>query len=168
MLKKFVILFISFLLMSARWAGAEPLQTGHKVGQQAPGFSLKALDGNQYSLEQLTARGHVLLVFWATECVYCYAHVADFKKIHQQYSDNGLTLAAINIGGEYDVEVKEYASDNELNYLVLSNRLKNLDVAEAYKVIGTPTMILVSPEGKIIYRGFQIPDLGKWVKLTKK
>lgn len=168
MKKKLVILFISFLLISARWSGAEPLQAGHKVGQQAPGFSLKGLDGSQYSLKQLTAQGHVLLVFWATECVYCYAHVADFKKIHQQYSSNGLTLAAINVGGEYDPEVKEYVSDNELNYLVLSDRLNNLDVAEAYKVFGTPTMVLVSPEGKIVYRGHQIPELGKWIKLVKK
>ncbi|MEJ2143184.1 MAG: TlpA disulfide reductase family protein [Gammaproteobacteria bacterium] len=166
MKNKLVILFALLVLLSSRLA-AEPLEAGHEVGQQAPGFSLKALDGNQYTLAQLTDKGHVLLVFWATECVYCYAHVSDFKKIHQQYNNKGLTLAAINIGGEYDPEVKEYVNDNELNYLVLSNRLENLDVAEAYKVFGTPTMVLVSPGGKILYYGHQIPELDKWIKLVK-
>lgn len=139
--------------------------TGYKVGEQAPAFELKALDGGLHKLTSLTSKGHVLLVFWATECVYCYAHVTDFKKLHQQYAEKGLTLAAINIGGEYDMEVKEYVKDNELNYLVLSNRLKNLDVAEAYHVIGTPTLVLVSPQGEIVYRGHNIPDISKWIKL---
>ena len=167
MLNKFRIILATLLLLSLQ-AFAETKETGHKVGMQAPGFELKSLGGGQHSLEQLTKQGHVLLVFWATECVYCYAHVADFKKLHQQYNGKGLTLAAINIGGEYEPEVKEYVKDNELNYLILSNRLKNLDVAEAYKVFGTPTMILVSPNGAILYRGHEIPELGNWVKLTKK
>lgn len=161
------VLFTLLIFLSTQVV-AEPAKTGHKVGQQAPGFTLKALDNQQYSLNQLTNQGHVLLVFWATECVYCYAHIADFKKIHHQYEGKGLTLAAINIGGEYDVEVKEYVTDNELNYLVLSDRLNNLDVAESYRVFGTPTMVLVSPEGKILYRGHKIPELDKWIKLAKK
>ena len=167
MKKKFKILFVSLFILSSQVL-AEPEETGHKVGMQAPGFNLKALDGQQYSLSQLRKQGHVLLVFWATECVYCYAHVEDFKKLHQQYSDHGLTLAAINIAGEYDPEIKEYVTDNKLNYLVLSDRLKNLDVAEAYKVFGTPTMVLVSHDGKILYRGHEIPKLDKWIKLGKK
>lgn len=163
----FKILFAALYLLSCQVA-AESAVTGYKVGMQAPGFALKTLDGEQHSLEQLTNQGHVLLIFWATECVYCYSHVADFKNLHQQYSGRGLTLAAINIGGEYDPEVKEYVKDNELNYLVLSNRLKNLDVAEAYRVFGTPTMVLVSPSGQVLYRGHDIPELGKWITQAKK
>ena len=139
--------------------------SSYEIGQQAPDFEIKSLNGELHTLTSLKSKGYVLLVFWATECVYCYAHVADFKKLHQQYAENGLTLAAINIGGEYDLEVKEYVNDNELNYLVLSNRLKNLDVAEAYHVIGTPTLVLVSPQGEIVYRGHDIPDMSKWIKL---
>lgn len=159
---------IILLLSVTSQVFAEPVKTGHKVGEQAPGFTLGSLTGEQYSLEQLTKQGHVLLVFWATECVYCYAHLADFKKLHTQYNENGLTLAAINIGGEYNPEIKEYVDDNKINYLILSDRLKNLDVAESYKVFGTPTMVLVSPKGKILYRGHKLPELDTWIKLAKK
>ncbi len=136
-MKNIIVILISLLITTGIVAAKEK-QTGYKVGEQAAAFNLKSLDGKQYRLSELKQQGHVLLIFWATECVYCYAHVEDFKKLHQQYSGNGLTLAAINIGGEYEPEVREYVKDNEINYLVLSNRLKNLDVAEAYRVLGTP------------------------------
>lgn len=161
------VLFIALVFIT-QLAVAQDKPAGHKVGQQAIDFELKALDGKMYSLTGLKQQGHVLLIFWATECVYCYGHVADFKKLHQQYSGKGLTLAAINIGGEYDPEVKEYVNDNEINYLVLSNRLKNLDLAEAYRVFGTPTMVLVSPAGEIVFRGHEIPPVEKFLKLARK
>lgn len=164
MMKQISVLLL-VLFLGVKMLLAAPLNTGHKTGDIAPGFELKALNGDAHSLASLKTRGHVLLVFWATECVYCYAHVGDFKKIHQQYSSKGLTLAAINIGGEYDMEVEEYVKDNQLNYLVLSDRLNNLDVAEAYHVVGTPTLVLVSPEGRIVFRGHNIPDLTKWLQL---
>lgn len=162
-MNKFKLLVVVFFILSGQVL-AEPNRVGYKVGEQASDFELNALDGKTYTLTKLKQQGHVLLIFWATECVYCYAHIADFKKIHEQYHDKGLTLAAINIGGEYDQEVKEYVNDNALNYLVLSNRLKNLDVAEAYHVLGTPTMVLVAPAGEIVYRGYDIPQLDKWLK----
>jgi len=139
--------------------------TGHKVGAQAPDFELKMLNGQLQTLSSLTNKGHALLVFWATECVYCYAHVADLKKLHQKYSGKGLSLAAINIGGEYDMEVKQYVKDNQLNYLILSDRVNNIGVAEAYHVFGTPTFVLISDKGKIVYRGHEIPDVSEWVNL---
>jgi peroxiredoxin len=139
-------------------------KVGYHVGDTAPGFNLKTLKGNKVSLDELRQKSHVLLVFWAVECVYCYAHIKDFNALHDKYHDKGLTVAAINVAGEYDVEVAEYVKDNKLKYLVLSDRLNNLDAAEAYHVVGTPTLVLVSPEGKVVYYGYQIPDVTKWVK----
>ena len=107
--------------------------------------------------------GHVLVIFWAVECVYCYAHIKDFNRVHQQFK-NKLTVAAINVGGEYQKEVADYVKDNKLNYLVLSERLNNLDVAERYHVLGTPTVVLVSAKGKVLFYGHSVPDLSRWIK----
>ncbi len=136
--------------------------TGYKPGDTAPGFVLQGLDNNSYSLEQLRSKGHVLLVFWAVECVYCYAHIKLFNQAHEQYKGR-LTVAAINIGGEYRPEVEEYVRDNTINYLILANRLKNLDVGEAYHAVVTPTLVLVSPQGKVLYYGHKMPKLEKWL-----
>ena len=136
---------------------------GYKVGDTAPEFSLKTLAGSAHSLSSLRKKGHVLLAFWAVECVYCYAHIKEFNHAHNKFKGK-LTVAAINIGGEYPVEVNEYVKDNGLKYLVLSERLKNLDVGESYHVVGTPTLVLVSPKGSVLYYGYRMPDLSKWIK----
>ena len=151
---------VSFLLMITF-----PLQAvvGYNVGNTAPDFSLKALDGKTYSLTSLRKKGHVLLVFWAVECVYCFAHIKQFNQVHEDFKDK-LTVAAINVAGEYKSEVTEYVNDNGLKYLVLSERLKNLDVSESYRVLGTPTLVLVSPQGKVEFYGHQMPKLENWIK----
>ena len=136
---------------------------GYKVGNTAPEFELKTLHGTAHSLTSLRKKGHVLVVFWAVECVYCYAHIKEFNRAHDEFK-NKLTIAAINIGGEYPVEVAEYVKDNKLKYLVLSERLKNLDVGESYHVLGTPTLVLVSPQGNILFYGHQMPKLSTWLK----
>jgi peroxiredoxin len=136
---------------------------GYKVGDIAPEFELKALDGQLHSLTELRKKGHVLLVFWAVECVYCYAHIKEFNQAHEEFQGK-LTVAAINVAGEYPVEVAEYVKDNGLKYLVLSDRLNNLDVAESYHVLGTPTLVLVSPQGKVLFYGHKVPALEQWLK----
>jgi peroxiredoxin len=136
---------------------------GLKPGEPAPGFSLKSLGGEQVSLKRLLTKGHVMLVFWETQCVYCYAHIKDFNALQKQYQNKGLTIAAINFLGEYESEVREYVTDNDVQYLVLADRLNNIDVAEAYKVIGSPTIVMISPDGKILSYGYKIPDVAQWV-----
>jgi len=152
--------FIIFLCLTFFQAHAT---VGYKVGNTAPEFKLKTLAGTAHSLSSLRKKGHVLLVFWAVECVYCYAHIKEFNRAHDQFKGK-LTIAAINIAGEYPVEVAEYVKDNELKYLVLSERLNNLDVAESYHVLATPTLVLVSPQGKVLFYGHRMPDLSQWLK----
>ena len=149
--------------MTACSAENKPI-IGYKVGQVAPEFNLKSLSGKPYTLAELRKKGHVMLVFWAVECVYCYAHVKDFNALHAKYNNKGLTIAAINIGAEYNDDVAEYVKDNNIKYLILANRLDNLDAAEAYHSVVTPTMVVVAPDGKVVYYGHSVPNLSKFIK----
>jgi peroxiredoxin len=132
-------------------------QAGLKLGQDAPSFELKSLDGKQVSLQDLTAKGHVMLVFWELECVYCFMHVKEFNALHRRYQNKGLTLAAINFLGEHENAVQEYVDTHSLEYLILADQVKNIDVAEQYKVIGSPTIVVISPAGKVVYYGHKLP-----------
>jgi thiol-disulfide isomerase/thioredoxin len=105
----------------------------------------------------------VLLVFWATDCAYCRALLPDFKAAHARYGSQGLTVAAINIGAEHDKEVAEHVRRYGIDYLVLSDRVNNLGVAEAYEVMGTPTVVLVGRDGTVLYYGHKVPDLVPWL-----
>ncbi len=152
-----IIFILSFFVFQAQ------ATVGYKVGNTAPEFKLKSLDGNRHSLTSLRDKGDVLLVFWAVDCVYCYAHIKHFNRAYEQFKDK-LTIAAINVGGEYKKEVEEYVKDNKLKYLILSERLNNLDVAQSYHVLGTPTVVLVSKKGKVLFYGHSVPDLKRWIK----
>ena len=121
-----------------------------KPGDKAPGFSLKNLQGKTVTLKSLTDKGHVMLVFWELECVYCYAHIKDFNSLQEKYRNKGFTIAGINFLGEYADDVGTYAKDNNVKYMLLADRLNNIDVAESYKVIGSPTIVLISPEGTVL------------------
>jgi len=149
-------ILLSFMLTSV-------YATTPKPGSLAPEFTLTALNKTPVSLSGLRAKGHVMLIFWETQCVYCYAHIKDFNALQKKYQGK-LTIAGINFLGEYPEEIQEYASDNKVEYLLLADRLNNIDVAEAYQVIGSPTIVLIAPDGKILSYGYQIPDVNQWIK----
>ena len=155
---KISILLVTLLLSSITSAA------GLKIGDPAPAFTLKSLNGPLVSLDNLTGKGHVMLVFWETECVYCFMHIKDFNRLQEQYHDKGLTIVAINFLGEHEEEVREYVNNNHLKYLMLTDRVKNIDVASDYKVFASPTIIVVAPDKKILYYGHKIPDVDQWIK----
>jgi len=154
-LRNFVFVLVCLLGTSAL------ASVGPKVGQTAPGFTLTDLKNKSHSLESLRKNGHVLLVFWSTKCHICHALIPKFKAIHNDYSDKGLTLAAINVGFEDMEEVDDYAFEFKLNYLVLNEDNKKEQLAEDYRLVGTPTIQLIAPDGTVKYRGHHIPDLDK-------
>ena len=160
------LLLVAILLLASNTAFSieNKQKIGYKVGQIAPEFKLKSLAGKTFTLASLREKGHVMLVFWAVECVYCYAHVKDFNNLHAKYNNKGLTIAAINIGAEYNDDVAEYVKDNNIKYLILSNRLDNLDAGEAYHAIVTPTMVVVDPKGKVVFYGHSVPKLSEFIK----
>lgn len=151
---KLIALFTLLLMISSVYA-----EIGPKLGQTAPGFNLKKLAGGKISLDEMKQKGHVMLVFWEPNCVYCFSHIKEFNALHKKYLNKGLTIAGINFLGEYDEDVAEYVNDNGVKYLMLSDRLNNIDVAEAYKVIGSPTIVVIAPNGKVISYGYTLPDL---------
>lgn len=164
MTKKTILSLLAGALLSSLLCASIPASSATlKPGDQAPQFKLKNLEGQMVSLSGLLAKGHVMLVFWEPECVYCFSHISDFNALQKQYKGKGLTIAAINFLGEYEDDIRTYAKDNNVQYMMLAERLNNIDVAEAYKIIGSPTIVVISPEGKILFYGYQIPDIGQWL-----
>ena len=152
------------LLLLTLFVCSAHAETGHRVGQTAPVFTLKSLDGPEIFLDKLLKKGHVLLIFWETQCVYCFSHIQEFNSLHDQYNNNGMTVTAINIAGEHVDEIREFKKENGLKYLLLADRVRNIDVAETYHVFGSPTLFLISPGGIILFKGHKLPDIAKWVK----
>jgi thiol-disulfide isomerase/thioredoxin len=153
-----------FLLLLTVPVLASATNIGPRVGQQAPEFNITDLKGQPHSLTQLRDKGYVLVVFWSTRCHVCHSMIPEFKRVHEQYDGKGLTLVAINVGYEEKDEIDDYVFENRLEYLVLNNDNTKGDVAEAYRLVGTPTIQLIAPDGTVKYRGHTIPKLSEYLK----
>jgi len=147
------------LLLLSLMAASVLATTGPRVGETAPDFALTDLNNKSHSLADLRQSGHVLLVFWSTKCHVCHAMIPQFQAIHKKYDGKGLTLAAINVGFEDKDEVDDYVFEYKLNYLVLNEDDKKAELAQGYRLVGTPTIQLIAPDGTVKFRGHGIPDL---------
>lgn len=134
-----------------------------KAGDQAPDFTLTDTEGKSFTLSSRLKQGHVMLVFWELECVYCFSHIKDFNALQKKYQGR-LEIAGINFLGEYADDVAKYKKDNNVQYTLLAERLNNIDVAEAYKIIGSPTIVLVAPDRTILFFGYKLPQLEDYIK----
>jgi len=163
--KTFLLLQATFLLTTLAFTANSVAAIGPDLGQQAPGFSLENMKNNKtVTLSNLRKKGHVLLVFWSTKCHVCHVMLPQFKAVYKKYKNTKLTLAAINVGYENKEEVADYILQHDVPYLVLNKDKQKDYLAKAYKLVGTPTIKLVNPNGKIIYHGHKLPDLSKYLK----
>ena len=107
---------------------------GLPVDMPAPGFSLKALDGGEVTLESLVSRGApVLLVFSEPDCSACEGLLPDIGQWQREHAER-LQTVLISSGPA------ETSRENALKY-GLENLLLQTEreVREAYQVAATPS-----------------------------
>jgi methylamine dehydrogenase accessory protein MauD len=117
---------------------------GLPVGTPAPQFSLPGVYGETVTLSSLCAPGRrVLLVFSSPSCGPCEAlapTLTDWQAEHHRQ----LTVAVISSGEVDAVRAKVVA--HRLQRVVIE---RGSEISDAYGAAGTPTAVLVSPQGLI-------------------
>ena len=80
-------------------AVAEPKAASEQDGssQAAPLFTVKDLNGKEVSLKEFKDKKAVLLVFWATWCVYCRQEIPELIKLKEQLKDKNIEIFGVNI-----------------------------------------------------------------------
>ncbi len=119
-------------------------EEGLPFGAPAPAFSLSGLYGETMTLDALrAAEKPVLLIFTDPTCGPCNAMMSDVGKWQHDLSDK-LTVAVITRGSLEDNRNKK--KQHNLSQVLMQ---KDNEVADAYMTYGTPTAVLVRPDGTI-------------------
>src|SRR5918994_201084 len=119
-------------------------EEGLAFGAPAPAFSLSGLYGETMTLDALrSAEKPVLLLFTDPSCGPCNAMMGDVGKWQRDLSEK-LTLAVITRGSLEDNRNK--AKQHNLTHVLMQ---KDNEVADAYQTYGTPTAVMVRPDGTI-------------------
>jgi peroxiredoxin len=151
---------VAVLRYISRWLGADKEMTHIVAGNMAPGFSLKALDGKEYSLQQLMRQGPVVAVFFKVSCPVCQFTFPFLERLHKRYGSEGATFAGIS---QDDARAtKEFIKEFGVTFPVLLDEKQNGYVASnAYGLTNVPTIFLIEPDGtvKISCMGFDKKDL---------
>lgn len=126
----------------ARRAAAERV----KEGNVAPDFTLKDLNGNDFTLSSLRGK-YVVLDFWGSWCGWCIKGIPDMKKA---YAKCKAKVEFVGIDCR-DTEEKwrKAVEEYDMPWLHVRNG-DNPDVSVLYAVRGYPTKIVISPEGTIL------------------
>jgi peroxiredoxin len=144
----------------SRWMGAEGQMTNIVAGNVAPDFSLKALDGKEYSLDKLLERGPVVAAFYKISCPVCQFAFPFLERLHKRYGGDGATFLGISQDDARDTKefVKEFGTTFPM---LLDEKAKGYIVSNAYGLTMVPTIFLVEPDGtvKISSMGFDKKDL---------
>ena len=122
----------------------EAQNAGHGlVGEAAPKFAVKALTGEDVSVE---AKGKPYIInFWATWCPPCQAEIPAFYAAHREAVD----FYAVNLQEEAPA-VQKFLTERQAELpVVLDAKGK---ASTLYGVRAIPTTVVVNAEGTVIYR----------------
>jgi len=122
-----------------------------KVGDVAPTFVFKTLNGKEVKLEDFKGK-YILLDFWATWCGPCRAETPHLKAIYDAF---GKSQRFVIIGLSMDEAVdapQKYVQNNGIKWVqgFLGQGPANQAVPNLYGVRGIPSIWLIAPDGKVI------------------
>jgi thiol-disulfide isomerase/thioredoxin len=117
---------------------------GLPVGSQAPDFSLSGLHGETLTLESLGSSGKpVMLLFTDPNCGPCNALLPEVGRWQQEHAEK-LSISLVSRGTPEENRTK--ASEHGLQNVLLQ---EDWEVHDVYRANGTPSAVLVAPEGAI-------------------
>lgn len=118
-----------------------------KLAQGAPAPALAAFDmyGKDASLDNWKGKG-VYLNFWSSGCGGCLSEMDSLQALSKEYGDK-VVVVAVNTDPD-SVDINALLVKHQITYPVLRDQLKITQ--ERYKVIGTPTSVLIDSQGRVL------------------
>ena len=116
------------------------------VGDTAPDFTLKGINGNTSSLADY--KGKVVMVeFWATWCPPCKELTPILEKIHKKYKDKGFIILALVSEDEGEAAIRSFIKEYGITYPVL---LADQETMRHYGISSIPVTFIINKEGRVV------------------
>ena len=139
---------------------------GLQVGEEAPTFYLRDLQGNDIFLRDFCGKAlrkpwknkekyAVVLSFFATWCVPCQKEIPLLHEIQQKYKDKNLKIILIDVG-EKKEKVAPFIKEKGYTLPVLLDKY-NVVAKKKYKVFALPHLFIIDQNGiiRLVKLGFK-------------
>lgn len=151
---KTILITLTSLIASAVFAFDPP-----SVGSAAPDFSLADAKGETHSLSQYKGK-YVVLEWFNPQCPFVKKHYGsgNMQKLQQEYTSKGVVWLTINSSapGTWGALTPDQAGEKMTEWKTHETALL-LDsggkAGRAYGAKNTPNMVVINPDGKIVYEG---------------
>lgn len=132
--------------------------TNIAAGGIAPGFSLKALDGKEYSLGKLLQSGPVVAAFFKISCPVCQFTFPFLERLYKRYGAGN--VAFLGISQDNAADSRDFARQFGVTFPILLDE-KGYPVSNAYALTSVPTIFLIDTDAtvKVSCMGFTKQDL---------
>ncbi len=137
-----------------------------RIGDEAPNFVLKDLDGKEVELADYRGQG-VFLNFWGTYCPPCEREMPYMENQYAIYKDQGVEILAVNVG-EAPLTVERFVERHDLSFPIPMDG--GQQVLDRYGVLPLPTTFLIDPEGtviNVITGGMSEADIASYMESIK-
>jgi peroxiredoxin len=138
-----------------------------KIGDPAPDFSLKGVDGKTYTLADFKDSPFLMVAFLSNHCPYSHAADARLVPMAEEFKTKGLAVVAINPNSPSAIEVGElgyskysdsfdemklYAKERNFPFPYLYDG-DTQTTAKAYGCLCTPHIFIFDQQRKLRYMG---------------
>lgn len=123
--------------------------------------SLVDRDGNEWSVDRILGEGrHVVFVFWQSWCASCKKEAPELASASRRFEARAQFIGVVS-GPDAAIDetkVDRFIRETGLSYPQI--RDKDLRLTRIFEVKATPTIIVMAPDGRVVYRGHTLPV--KW------
>ena len=147
-----------FETMAKNWE-KQRAEGGYKEFQGASAITFQTVDydGNEVD-ESVFRNAKITMVnVWATTCSYCISEFPELQELNDNLEDVQVITILSDVSDLDDDAIEDAHDAAAAQGMTLPVLLTNADLAEIFKVTGTPTSYLVDENGNIIGR----PKVGK-------
>lgn len=138
---------LALMMLSLTLFAAQPL----KIGEKAPAFSLKGVDGKTVTLSDYNNEKGVILIFTCNTCPYVVAYQNRIIALHNEFASKGYPVVTINPNdpvqskGDSFEDMKVRAKEKSFPFPYLFDEQQT--VSPAYGATRTPEVFVLKKTG---------------------